>query len=213
MKTLRSAFIRAAVTSVAKKCDRLSIVLRSRQSQIDFCRRKLMLRSRQSKSFLSRQTQKIFGRRTILLKKLSITSVAKKLRSPDYFALVAPDTKIFGRARRKNFRRRSFLLRSRQSLKRFRQRSHVLPLNQSQQIIGWRTLVLRLAPVAKTFGRARHKQTSGGGHLSFARANSEKKNWSADTFVSVAHVAKFFARASRENTAVRVHLCCSHLSC
>ena len=97
------------------------------------------------------------------------------MRPAECFALVAPDTKIFGRARRKNFRRRSFLLRSRQSLKWFRQRSHVLPLNQSQQIIGWRTIVLRLAPVAKTFGRARHKKTSGGGHLSFARANSEKK--------------------------------------
>ena len=45
---------------------------------IDFGRWKRMLRSCQSKSFLSRQTQKICGRRTILLKKLSITSVAKK---------------------------------------------------------------------------------------------------------------------------------------
>ena len=101
-----------------KKCGRLSIVLRSRQSQIDFCRRKLMLRSRQSKSFLSRQTQKIFGRRTTLLKKLSITSVAKKCgqrnvlpwsRQTQKFS-VAPGAKIsvdghfcFVRASRKNF--------------------------------------------------------------------------------------------------------------
>ena len=67
----------------------------------------------------------------------------QKKRSPDYFTLVAPVTKTFGRARRTNFGRWSFLLRSRQSLKRFRQRPDVLLLNQSKQNPGRLTLVLR----------------------------------------------------------------------
>ena len=72
-KTLRSVFICAAVTSVAKR-GRLALVLRSRQLQIDFSRRKIILRSRQLKNFLSCQTQKTFWS---AVARASVTSVAK----------------------------------------------------------------------------------------------------------------------------------------
>ena len=165
VKTLRSAFIRAEVTSVAKKIAVDCHLYYGRANRK--CRRKLLLRSRQSKNFLSRQTQKRFGRRSLVLRS---PQLQKKMRSPDYFVLVAPVIKTFGRVRRKNFCRWSFLPRSRQSLKQF---------PHSQNI------------------RSRHALKDFGQHSFFYRsrqllkcsiAQRAKKNRSADTCASAAPV-------------------------
>ena len=60
-----------------------------------------------------------------------------------------------------------------------------------------------VAPGTKKIGRRTH----------VIRSRQSKNFKSAVTFTSVAPVAKIFGRASRENTSVRVHSCCSHLSC
>ena len=110
----------------------------------------------------------------------------KKMRSPDYFALVAPVRKTFGRASRKNYGRWSVLFRSRQSLKRFRQWSHVLLFGPVKTKLRSADTCASSAPVKRRFGRARRRKTSVGVHFCIGRA-SRKNFWSR-------HARKHFGR-------------------
>ena len=128
------------------------------------------------------------------------------MRSPDYFVLVAPVIKTFGRARRKNYGRWSFLPRSRQSLKQFPQRSHTLVLNQSKQNSGRLKLVLR----------PRQSQTLSVEKNSVGGPRQSKKDLvalrtktfrSAFIFASFAPFAKMFGRATRRKILVGIRFC------
>ena len=201
MKTLRSAFIRAEVTSVAKKIAVDCHLYYGRANRK--CRRKLLLRSRQSKNFLSRQTQKRFGRRSLVLRS---PQLQKKMRSPDYFVLVAPVIKTFGRVRRKNFCRWSFLPRSRQSLKQFPQRLHVLLLKQSKQNSGRLKLVLRPRQSQKlSVAPGTKKKRSAVTSTSLALVRKKVGRWTLLLQSCQSKNSKVIIRARRKETSDGIH--------
>ena len=130
-----------------------------------------MLRSRQSKNFLSRQAQKRFGRRSLVLRS---PQLQKKCVPRTILLWSRQSKKTFGQPRRKNFGRWSLLPHSRQLLKRFRQRSHVLLLNQSKQNFGRWTLQSCQSQNEKIVIRARCENASVGGNSCFVHPSRSK---------------------------------------
>ena len=164
-----------------------------------------MLRSRQSKNFLWRQTQNALVGGRSCFGHLS----CNKMRSPDYFVLVAPVTKIFDGARRKSFR----------SVVIFASFAPVAKMILSA-VTGASfepvTTNFRLAYTCASTGSSRKNVWSRQAQKTFGRwslvlrwRQYQKKVRSADTFVSVGRIAINFGRARRENTSDRVHSCCN----